>query len=163
MLVSAHRLFHPDSNSRTLLLSIADATERRQREEEKDLLLGELRHRLLGLVQAMARQTAAEGRSGEEYRDAFLGRFNALSGLFGKPRAGLRELVERTLEPYSADSKASSSPVRSCRSRWGKSCRSARFCTNLRPIQSNMAPPGSLHARQSTRDTSNQRGSLAAG
>jgi hypothetical protein len=71
MLVSAHRLFHPDSNSRTLLLSIADATERRQREEEKDLLLGELRHRLLGLVQAMARQTAAEGRSGEEYRDAF--------------------------------------------------------------------------------------------
>nr|WP_234841269.1 PAS domain-containing protein [Sinorhizobium meliloti] len=44
MLVSAHRLFHPDNNSRTLLLSIVDATERRQLEAEKDVLLGELRH-----------------------------------------------------------------------------------------------------------------------
>lgn len=59
MLVSAHRLFHPDNNSRTLLLSSVDATERRQHEAEKDVLLGELRHRmknLLGLVQAIARQ-----------------------------------------------------------------------------------------------------------
>lgn len=109
MLVSAHRLFHPDNNSRTLLLSIVDATERRQREAEKDVLLGELRHRmknLLGLVQAMARQTTATGRSGEEYRDAFLARFHALvqahdAAYAQEGEVGLQEVLERTLEPYS--------------------------------------------------------------
>jgi two-component sensor histidine kinase len=109
MLVSAHRVFHPDNNSRTLLLSIVDATERRQREAEKDVLLGELRHRMknmLALVQAIARQTVAAGRSGEEYRDAFLGRFNALVQAYDvayaqEDEADLQEVLERTLEPYS--------------------------------------------------------------
>lgn len=111
MLVSAHRLFHPDNNSRTLLLSIVDATKRREREAEKDVLLGELRHRvknLLALVQAMARQTSTEGRSAEEYRDAFLGRFNALiqaheAAFSDGAGADLKELIERTLEPYAAN------------------------------------------------------------
>ncbi|PDT43915.1 sensor histidine kinase [Sinorhizobium fredii] len=109
MLVSAHRLFHPDNNSRTSLLSIVDATERRQHEAEKDVLLGEMRHRmknLLGLVQAIARQTTAAGRSGEEYRDAFLGRFNALvhaheAAYAQEGEADLQEVLERTLGPYS--------------------------------------------------------------
>ncbi|THK33525.1 PAS domain-containing protein [Ensifer sp. MPMI2T] len=109
MLVSAHRLFHPDNNSRTLLLSIVDATARRQHEEAQDMLLGELRHRmknLLALVQAMARQTTAKGRSGEEYRDAFLGRFNALVQAHDlayseRDETDLQEMLERTLEPYS--------------------------------------------------------------
>jgi two-component sensor histidine kinase len=108
MLVSAHRLFHPDNNSRTLLLSIVDATERRQHEAEKDVLLGELRHRmknLLALVQAMAPQTTAVGRSGEDYRDAFLGRFNALvpahDAAFSQDgETDLQEVLQRTLEPY---------------------------------------------------------------
>lgn len=112
MLVSAHRLFHPDNNSRTLLLSIVDATERRQLEAEKDVLLGELRHRmknLLGLVQAIARQTKASDRTGEEYRDAFLGRFNALlqahnAAYSQEGEADLHEVLQRTLEPYSEGS-----------------------------------------------------------
>ena len=33
---------------------------------------------LLAMVQALARQTEAEGRSGEQYRDAFLGRLGTL-------------------------------------------------------------------------------------
>jgi two-component sensor histidine kinase len=33
---------------------------------------------LLGVVRALATQTEVEGRSGEEYRDAFLGRFEAV-------------------------------------------------------------------------------------
>ncbi|RVH48468.1 sensor histidine kinase [Sinorhizobium meliloti] len=108
MLVSAHRLFHPDNNSRTLLLSIVDATKRREREAENEVLLGELRHRvknLLALVQAMARQTSTKGRSAEEYRDSFLGRFNALiqandAAFSESAGADLKELIERTLEPY---------------------------------------------------------------
>ena len=81
MLLTAHRRYHPDNHSRTLLLSIVDDTERHAAEAEKDLLLGELRQRfknLLAVVQAIARQTSVKGHSGEEYRDAFLGRFNAL-------------------------------------------------------------------------------------
>lgn len=108
MLVSAHRLFEPDRTSQSMLLSVVDATKSRQREAESDVLVGELRHRiknLLAMVQAMARQTVAEGRSGEEYRDAFLGRFSALVRAhelaFGEQgEIGLRPLIEQTLQPY---------------------------------------------------------------
>jgi two-component sensor histidine kinase len=108
MLLTARRLSHPDNIGRSLLLSIVDATERRKREAEKDLIIGEVRHRmknLLAMVHAMARQTSTKGRSGKEYRDAFLGRFNALVRAhdltFSEGREiGLLELVERTLEPY---------------------------------------------------------------
>jgi len=114
MLLTAHRLYHPDNISRTLLLSIVDATERRQQEAEKDVLLGELRHRMknfLALVQAIARQTLVEGRSGEQYRNAFLGRFNALvrahEFAFADNRdIALQHLIERTLEPFPAHSSA---------------------------------------------------------
>jgi two-component sensor histidine kinase len=114
MLLSARRLFHPDNNSTTLLLSIEDATERRRKEEERELLLGELRHRtknLLTLVQALANQTQVEGRSGEEYRDDFLGRFAALVRAHDLTAAAgnggdLVGLVRLTLEPYATDAAA---------------------------------------------------------
>jgi len=114
MLLTARRLFHPDNISRTLLLSMVDATERRKREAEKDLLLGELRHRmknLLGTVQALTRQTSVAGSSAEEYRDAFLGRFNALVqahelAFSERSEIGLKELVERTLAPYATTTTA---------------------------------------------------------
>ena len=114
MLVSARRLFHPDNNSMRLLLWIEDVTIRVQREKEKDLLLGELRHRmknLLALVQSLARQTAVEGRTATEYRDSFLGRFQALAqaheiAFAQQGGAQLNELVERTLQPYSTDQMA---------------------------------------------------------
>lgn len=113
MLVSAQRLVHPGNHSRVLLLTIIDATERRRREGEKDLLIGELQHRmrnLLALTQALARQTEAKGRSGEEYRDAFLGRFEAvvasLAVSTSAQTAELSELARRTLEPYSGRGEA---------------------------------------------------------
>jgi two-component sensor histidine kinase len=60
---------------------------------------------LLGTVQALARQTSVVGCSAEEYRDAFLGRFNALVqahelAFSDSSEIGLKELVERTLAPY---------------------------------------------------------------
>lgn len=108
MLVSARRLVHPDSNSRVILLSIVDATERRRREQEKDVVIGELRHRIrnvLAVVDALARQTQASGVSGEAYRDTFLGRIEALvrANGFGMAPGGtieLSHLVRSTLEPY---------------------------------------------------------------
>ena len=89
-----------------------DITGRRAAEERQRLLLGELRHRvknLLALVQALARQTEAAGRSGEDYRDAFLGRLETLARAHEltfaahAATADLGELVGRILAPYAAD------------------------------------------------------------
>ena len=89
-----------------------DITERRRAEQERELRFGELRHRvknLLAMTQALARRTATEGRSSEEYRDAFLGRLMALARAhelaFGTEDKGadLATLVELTLDPYAGD------------------------------------------------------------
>ena len=108
MLVSAQRLRHPDTGQRVLLVSIVDATERRQREDEKDILIGELDHRiknLLSVTHALARQTKVAGRTAEEYRDSFLGRFEALTRSLEASKSGektdLRDLVKAVVEPYS--------------------------------------------------------------
>jgi two-component sensor histidine kinase len=111
MILAARKLFHPDNNSTSLLVSMEDATTRLQKEEERDLLLGELRHRvknLLGVVLALARQTEAVGRTGEEYREAFLGRFEALVQAHALTSAeegdgDLHGLVSSSLRPYTAD------------------------------------------------------------
>ena len=111
MLLTARTLRHPDNTGRTLLLSIADATDRLRREAAKDTLFSELRHRiknLLAVTQSLARQTATEGRSAEEYRDAFLGRFGALVEAqeiaFSEHAEGdLAALVKRLLAPYMTD------------------------------------------------------------
>jgi two-component sensor histidine kinase len=110
MLLTARKLVQPDASDAALLLTIEDATARHHAAEEQDLLLGELRHRvknLLALVQALAHQTATEGRTAAAYRDDFLGRFGALVRAhdltgFGQAGADLRGLVERTLAPYAA-------------------------------------------------------------
>ena len=111
MLVSARRLVHPDNNSTSILILFEDATEQRRRDTQKDFILAETRHRmknLLGIVRSLATQTTVEGRSAEEYREAFLGRFQALVeaedlGLAGTGEADLHELVERTLKPAGLD------------------------------------------------------------
>src|SRR3546814_12774555 len=46
MLVTARTLHHPDSGGRSMLLTIVDATERNRRDAAKDMLFGELRHRM---------------------------------------------------------------------------------------------------------------------
>jgi two-component sensor histidine kinase len=114
MLVTARTLHHPDSSSHTMLLSVVDVTDRRQRDAAKDLLFGEVRHRmnnLLAMTQSIARRTPTEGRTAEEFRDAFLGRFTALGEAqdiaFSEDLGtGLRELLERILAPYATDAKA---------------------------------------------------------
>jgi two-component sensor histidine kinase len=114
MLLTARTLYQPDGGSHSMLLSIVDATDRHRRDLAKDLLFGELRHRmknLLGVAQSLARQTSTEGRSAEEYRDAFLGRFAALIdaedlAFSEQGEVGLKEVVERILAPYSSSAGA---------------------------------------------------------
>jgi two-component sensor histidine kinase len=107
MLVSARRLVHPDNNTTSILILFEDVTDRRRSEADKDILLGETRHRmknLLATVRALAAQTAVEGRSGKEYRDDFLGRFEALIraedfALAGSAQGDVSALVEQALGP----------------------------------------------------------------
>lgn len=114
MLVSARTLHHPNNGSHTMLLSIEDATDRLDREATKDMLFGELRHRmknLLAVAQSIARQTTTEGRSAEEYRYAFLGRFGALVqaqdlAFAEQDETALAAAVERILAPYAPNPEA---------------------------------------------------------
>lgn len=107
MLVSAQRLAHPDNGQRVLLVTIVDATERRRGEAEKDILIGELDHRiknLFSITHALARQTDVKGRTAEEYRATFLGRFEALARSMqvtaGGKTADLPALARAVIEPY---------------------------------------------------------------
>jgi len=114
MLVTARTLFHPDGASHTMLLTIEDATERHGRELAKDMLFGELRHRMknmLAVARSIASQTKTEGRSAEEYRDVFLGRFSALIdaedlAFTEHGEAGIDQILARTLAPFSRDGQA---------------------------------------------------------
>ncbi|MGY3453251.1 sensor histidine kinase [Bradyrhizobium sp. USDA 4353] len=81
-LLTARRLIKPDNNSTHLLLVFSDVTQSKAKERETSLLFSELRHRLinlLGVVQAIANQTETKGRTAEDYKSAFLARFQALA------------------------------------------------------------------------------------
>ena len=104
--LNASKMLHP--NSTTLLLVLEDITDGRRKEQENELLLGELHHRvknLFALVHALARQTEVEGRSSKDYRDAFLGRLDTLMrahdlAFEAQATADLKELIGRILAPY---------------------------------------------------------------
>ena len=80
-LVTARRLWKPDDNSTNVLVVFSDVTESQEKERESSLLFSELRHRmsnLLGVVRAIANQTETKGKTADEYKAAFLGRFETL-------------------------------------------------------------------------------------
>lgn len=114
LLLTARTLYQPDGRSHSILLIIVDVTEQQQRDAAKDLLFGELRHRmknLLGVIQALARQTTVEGRTAEQYRDDLIGRIGALieaeNHAFDEQQStDLQELIEHLLAPYSNNPKA---------------------------------------------------------
>ncbi|HET7887835.1 MAG TPA: HWE histidine kinase domain-containing protein, partial [Bradyrhizobium sp.] len=111
MLVSARRLVHPDNNSTSILILFEDVTDRRRSETQKDILLAETRHRmknLLAMVRSLANQTDVEGKSAEEYRDDFLGRFQAVAeaetlALASAAPADQSTLIEQALKSASPE------------------------------------------------------------
>ena len=96
------------------LLATAIARMRRHMElersvREQSILARELGHRVanvLGLVQALASQTAVDGRTAREFRDEFRGRLQALAKAEGAVldqqggKADLQRLAEDILAPY---------------------------------------------------------------
>lgn len=111
MLLTARTLHQPDGGSRSMLVSIMDATDQHRRDVAKDLLFGELRHRmknLLGIIQSLASLTTTEGRTAEEYRHALLGRLAALIeaenlAFAEQEDSGFEELLGRIFAPFSAN------------------------------------------------------------
>ena len=87
---------------------VRDISGRRQLEAERELRVGELRHRvknLLTIIGAIASQTAVEGLSAQDYRDDFMGRLAALAAAHEaafQSEAGidLAILIRRLLDPY---------------------------------------------------------------
>lgn len=114
MLLTARTLHHPDNNSHLMLLSIVDVTERAERDAHKDMLFGELKHRmknLLSVTRSVARQMPTDGRTAAQYRDEFLGRFGALVeaqelGFIGEESTDLGALIERAIAPYVGSAEA---------------------------------------------------------
>lgn len=123
VLVGARRLAHPGSHGKEILVTFEDVTERGRVEAEKDVLLAETRHRmhnLMAVVRALAGQTRTAGRTGEEYRDVFLGRLEAL--------ARAQDASEPPCGPSPARVSAGPPPAKSWSSRtsssspWNSSC-----------------------------------------
>lgn len=110
MVLDARRLVHPDSNSQQYLVIFRDITEAR-RPAGDDIMLLETRHRLknlLSVVRAVATQTEFEGRSPQEYRDAFLGRLEAIiqtedQFLSGKTAVDFEQMLRMALSRVSED------------------------------------------------------------
>jgi len=84
-----------------------DITERKRAQEQQNLILGEIKHRIkntLAIVQAIAMQTMSSASS--EERGAFVGRLHALANTHDLlrleiwNRASLRDVVSRVLEPF---------------------------------------------------------------
>lgn len=79
--------------------------------EERGLLVRELQHRVkntLTLVQSFARLTKSAGRTADEFREALLGRLDALARAHGlcseqESEVDLSGLVRGVLEPYFVD------------------------------------------------------------
>lgn len=88
-----------------------DITERKRAEEQKDLLLAELDHRVknaLAVVTAVASRTQRTGGSVADYVAALDGRIKSMAGthelLSGRKWEGLplRDLIERELQPHAS-------------------------------------------------------------
>jgi PAS domain S-box-containing protein len=111
ILVSARRLWNPDQNSIQVLVVFEDVTTRQEEMAAKGIFMSETHHRmknLLAVVHSLAIQTTAEGKTGEEYRDAFLGRFQTLIDsqnftLANATKTDFTTIVQRVVQTANSD------------------------------------------------------------
>lgn len=112
MLLNALKLEGGDHRSQRVLLVIEDETARVKSDAHREILIGELNHRvknMLATVQSIGSQTLRRSRSLGEFRTAFEGRLHALGRAHDLlvtenwDSAELGQIARRTLEPYRAD------------------------------------------------------------
>jgi PAS domain S-box-containing protein len=105
--------FYPLKNDRGEVWAVGvivrDVTERKHAEEQRELLLAELEHRVkntLASVMSIAAHTLASGTEIADARNAFIGRLHALSHAHDLLAAGnwrgadLEQVVRRAIDPY---------------------------------------------------------------
>lgn len=110
MLLTACKL-HQGNGDQLILLAIEDITDRKRAEQHREILVGELNHRLknvMATVQAIASQTLYTATSMADARESFGSRLVAL----GKAQdlltsenwagANLRDIITATVEPFAS-------------------------------------------------------------
>jgi PAS domain S-box-containing protein len=99
---------HPEG----LSVYVRDISERKRAEQERELLARELSHRVkntLAVVQSLAMQTDGRSRSVEAFREAFVGRVQAMARSHSLlldahwRSADLKSLVEQSVAAYQVD------------------------------------------------------------
>ncbi len=92
-----------------VVITFIDITERKRAEGERELLLGELNHRvknILAVVQALVRQSDRRIRSVDEFREQLIGRLQALARAHSLVlnadwgHAQMKVLVEEAMAPF---------------------------------------------------------------
>jgi two-component system CheB/CheR fusion protein len=113
MTLTACKLQQEGSHERLILIAIEDITERKRFEEHREVLVGELNHRIknvMATVQAIASQTLSSATSMEEARATFgsrliaLGKSHDLLTRENWTGADLRDIVSATIKPLSVGS-----------------------------------------------------------
>lgn len=113
MMLTACKLRQEGGRDHLILIAIEDITERKRFEEHREVLVGELNHRIknvMATVQAIATQTLSSATSVEEARATFgsrliaLGKSHDLLTRENWAGADLRDIVSDTVEPHSAGS-----------------------------------------------------------
>lgn len=102
-------VFDADGRVIELIASGIDIENRLKAETHRDLLIGELNHRVknsLATIQAMARQTIRSSETLDDFEAAFSARLSAISSAHDilmashQGRASLKTMIERQIGPY---------------------------------------------------------------
>lgn len=105
-------LVKADGSIDEIIPSGVDITERKESERHRNLLVGELNHRVknsLATIQAMARQTIRTTSGLEEFETTFTARLGAIAAAHellmheNQGRASLKTMIERQIGPYTND------------------------------------------------------------
>lgn len=100
---------HKNGKTVGAVVTFMDISKRKETEEHREILIGELNHRvknLLATIKAIASQTMRTTENMETFEEAFIGRLQAVSSAHDilvskeKERASLSELIVRQIEPY---------------------------------------------------------------
>ncbi|RWH84534.1 MAG: chemotaxis protein CheR [Mesorhizobium sp.] len=101
-----------DNRIQGVVVTMVDVTTLAETEEQNQVLISELNHRvknMLAVVASIANRTSESSESKEEFAEALIGRLHAMSrayGLLSKERwkeASINELLHQELEPFSID------------------------------------------------------------
>jgi PAS domain S-box-containing protein len=105
-------LVNEDGSVNEMVPSGVDISGRKESEIHRELLVGELNHRVrnsLATIQAMARQTIRSASGMDEFDKTFSARLNAISAAHdivmheNQGRASLQTMIERQIGPYASE------------------------------------------------------------